>query len=106
MCEKIEETGAWVVEAKVIERTGACSNDHKVGEVFRFKAKGIEGDLCFSALCGMIPKVYALRYGANIPWTDDADVVFIVAQRETNVLCMNCGVWLLTLTCNRLIECA
>ena len=53
---------------------GHCAAEHKVGDKVVFKGKSIDGEICFGALCSMIPKVYAMRYGAGLPWLKDKDV--------------------------------
>ena len=68
------ETGEYKVQLKVIDQKGTCSFGHKVGDVITFTERGIEGEICFSALYSVLPKVMALRYGAEIPWLEDKDV--------------------------------
>jgi uncharacterized repeat protein (TIGR04076 family) len=34
----------------------------------------VEGKVCLSALYSFLPKVFAMRYGADFPWLDDPDV--------------------------------
>ena len=68
------ETGEYKVQLKVIDQKGTCSFGHKVGDVITFTERGIEGEICFSALYSVLPKVMALRYGAEFPWLEDKDV--------------------------------
>lgn len=68
------ETGEYKVQLKVIDQKGTCSFGHNVGDVITFTERGIEGEICFSALYSVLPKVMALRYGAEFPWLEDKDV--------------------------------
>lgn len=68
------DTGEYKVQLKVIDQKGTCSFGHKVGDVITFTERGIEGEVCFSALYSVLPKVMALRYGAEFPWLEDKDV--------------------------------
>jgi len=70
----VADTGEYKVQLKVIDQKGTCSFGHKVGDVITFTERGIEGEVCFSALYSVLPKVMALRYGAEFPWLEDKDV--------------------------------
>jgi uncharacterized repeat protein (TIGR04076 family) len=71
---QVAEQGEYRVELKVIEQKGTCGFGHKVGDVIIFGERGIEGEICFHALYSVLPKVMALRYGAEFPWAEDKDV--------------------------------
>lgn len=71
--EELEEAGYKIV-AKVISQEGTCGFGHKVGDTVVFDGETVEGRVCFSALYSFLPKVFAMRYGANFPWLDDKDV--------------------------------
>ena len=66
--------GEYKVELKVIKQEGTCSFGHKVGDVIVFDDRKIDGEICFSALYSVLPKVMAMRYGAVFPWLEDQDV--------------------------------
>ena len=66
--ESHAETGAYKVTAKVISQKGTCAFGHKPGDIVTFDGETVQGRVCFSALYSFIPKVYALRYGAEFPW--------------------------------------
>jgi uncharacterized repeat protein (TIGR04076 family) len=72
--EEVTVQGEYDVELKVIEQKGTCSFGHKVGDVIVFRERGIEGKICFHALYSVLPKVMAMRYGAEFPWSEDKDV--------------------------------
>ncbi len=68
------ENHEYKVELRVIEQKGTCSFGHKVGDVIVFDGRKVDGEICFSALYSVIPKVYAMRYGVQFPWLEDKDV--------------------------------
>ena len=65
---------AYKVQLRVIEQKGTCGFGHKEGDVIVFDGRTVDGEICFSALYTVIPKVYALRYGAEFPWLEDKDI--------------------------------
>jgi len=70
----VADKGEYRVQLTVIDQRGTCSFGHKVGDVVTFTERGIEGEICFSALYSVLPKVMAMRYGAEFPWLEDRDV--------------------------------
>ena len=56
------------VKIKVISQKGKCVSNHKVGDEVIITENGIEGKICIHALYSMIPKVFAIMYGAKFPW--------------------------------------
>lgn len=64
-----------VVEVTVVDQKGKCAVGHKVGDKIVFDGKSVKGDICYSALTVLLPKVYAMRYGAEFPWAKDKDVI-------------------------------
>lgn len=60
--------------AKVISAQGTCEFGHQVGDEIVFDGETIQGRVCLHALYSMLPKVFALRYGADFPWLKDKDV--------------------------------
>ena len=71
--EEFEDTGYKVI-ARVISQKGTCGFGHKVGDPVVFDGETVQGRACLSALYSFLPKVFAMRYGANFPWLDDKDV--------------------------------
>jgi uncharacterized repeat protein (TIGR04076 family) len=59
------------VKIKVISQQGTCTTGHKVGDEFIFSEDGIEGKICIHALYSILPKVYAMMYGAKFPWVKE-----------------------------------
>ena len=63
------------VEVKVKSVKGKCDFGHKVGDIIRFDGKTIKGNICYSALMVLLPKIYSMRYGAEFPWAEDKDAI-------------------------------
>jgi uncharacterized repeat protein (TIGR04076 family) len=61
------------VTAKVISVKGECGI-HKVGDSCTFTVEGVQGKICIHAMYSMLPKVFALMFGAAFPWLQDPDV--------------------------------
>ena len=66
-----EDTGYRII-AKVISQQGTCAFGHQVGDTVTFDGETVQGRVCLSALYSFLPKVFAMRYGANFPWLKDA----------------------------------
>jgi len=60
--------------AQVISAQGTCEFGHRVGDEVVFDGETIQGRVCLHSLYSMLPKVFALRYGAEFPWLKDKDV--------------------------------
>jgi len=61
------------VRAKVISVKGECGI-HKVGDACAFTTEGVQGKVCIHAMYSMLPKIFAMMYGATFPWLKDPDV--------------------------------
>ena len=61
------------VTAKVISVKGECGV-HKTGDVCTFTTEGVQGKICIHAMYSMLPKVFAMMYGAKFPWLQNPDV--------------------------------
>ena len=64
------------VEVIVKSQKGKCAFGHDVGDRIVFDGKSVRGDICYSALMVLLPKVYAMRYGADFPWSENKDAIF------------------------------
>jgi len=53
------------VEVTVKGQRGKCFFGHKVGDKILFDGRSVKGDVCYSALMVLLPKVYAMRYDAS-----------------------------------------
>jgi uncharacterized repeat protein (TIGR04076 family) len=63
----------YTVTAEVISQKGECAAGHTAGDRVVFDGMNIDGPLCIHALYSLLPKVFALRYGAGFPWLEDPD---------------------------------
>ena len=63
------------IEVTVKSQKGKCAFGHKVGDKIVFDGRSVKGDICYSALFVLLPKVYALRYGAEFPWAKDRNIM-------------------------------
>ena len=69
------EDGGYRIEVKVLSQKGTCHFGHQIDDVIVFDGETIQGRICISALYSFMPKVFAMRYGAEFPWLkDDKDV--------------------------------
>lgn len=67
------DTGFRIV-ASVIRQKGHCAAGHQIGDEVIFDGQTVQGKVCIHALCSFLPKVFAMRYGAEFAWLDDQDV--------------------------------
>lgn len=72
--QKNPSSGEFNILVKVISQRGTCAAGHKVGDQILFDGMTVQGRICMSALYSMLPKVFAMRYGAHFPWLEDPDV--------------------------------
>ncbi|MFN3763786.1 MAG: TIGR04076 family protein [Anaerolineae bacterium] len=73
MSQKPPDNGYTII-ARVIRQEGHCAAGHQVGDEVVFDGLTVQGKICISALYSMLPKVFAMRYGATFPWLEDPDV--------------------------------
>jgi len=66
----------YVIEVTVKSQKGKCAFGHEVGDKIVFDGRSVGGDICYSALMVLLPKVYAMRYGVEFPWSEDGDTIF------------------------------
>lgn len=62
----------YTVVATVTSTKGECSH-HQVGDQVVYRGRSIEGSFCPSAMVGLMSVMYAMRYGAEFPWSDSKD---------------------------------
>ena len=63
------------VEVTVKSQKGTCAFGHKVGDRVFFDGRSVKGDICYSALVVLLPKVFAMRYGVEFPWSKDKAMI-------------------------------
>ncbi len=66
--------GGFTVIARVISQQGHCIAGHQVDDEVVFDGSEVHGMVCIHAMYSFLPKILALRYGADFPWLDDKDV--------------------------------
>jgi uncharacterized repeat protein (TIGR04076 family) len=59
------------VKLKVVSQKGICHLNHKIGDEIIVSENGISGDICIHALYSILPKAFAIMYGAKFPWLKD-----------------------------------
>jgi uncharacterized repeat protein (TIGR04076 family) len=64
----------FAIVARVIKQEGYCAAGHQVGDEVFFDGETVQGKVCIHALYSFLPKVFAMRYGAEFPWTQERDV--------------------------------
>ncbi len=62
------------IVVRVIGVQGHCAAGHQVGDEVLFDGLTVQGKICIHALYSLLPKVFAMRYGAQFPWLSDPDV--------------------------------
>ena len=64
------------IKLKVIKQQGTCTAGHKVGDeiLISFRKNEIKGRVCLHSLYSILPKVFAMAYGAEFPWLADPDI--------------------------------
>ena len=65
---------AYKIIATVQSAKGHCDFGHRVGERVVFDGETVQGRVCLHALYSFLPKVFAMRFGAEFPWLEDKDV--------------------------------
>ncbi|MCJ7423515.1 TIGR04076 family protein [Candidatus Bathyarchaeota archaeon] len=64
-----------IIEVTVKSQKGKCVFGHKTGDKIVFDGKSVKGNICYSALMVLLPKVFAMRYGVEFPWAEDKNVI-------------------------------
>jgi uncharacterized repeat protein (TIGR04076 family) len=62
------------IVARVIRQEGYCAAGHCVVDEVVFDGQTVQGKVCIHALYSFLPKVLAMRYGAEFPWAAERDV--------------------------------
>jgi len=65
-----------IIKVGVKSQKGKCAFGHKVGDMIVFDGKSVKGDICYSALMVLLPKIFAMLYGVEFPWVENKDVIF------------------------------
>jgi len=73
-CNQENKTSEFPIRVKVISQKGHCAAGHQVGDEVLFDGQSVQGKICIHALYSLLPKVFAMHYGAKFPWLEDPDV--------------------------------
>ena len=65
-----------IIEVTVKSQEGKCTFGHKTSEKVIFDGRRVRGDICYSALMVLLPKIYALFNGIEFPWAKNKDIIF------------------------------
>lgn len=63
------------IEVIVKSQKGKCAFGHKVGDKIFFNGRSIKGEICYSALMVLLPKLFAMRYGVEFPWSENKNII-------------------------------
>jgi len=66
----------YTIEVTVKSQKGKCAFEHRVGNKIVFDGRSVKGDICYSALMVLLPKIHAMRYGVEFPWAEDKEIIF------------------------------
>lgn len=68
---------SYPIEVEIIQAEGFCAAGHKLGDTFTIQGETEQlhcDGMCIHALGSMLPKLVAMRYGANLPWLKDPNI--------------------------------
>jgi len=92
MTDKVEqEQKEFTIVVKVIRQEGHCGAGHQVGDEVAFDGETVQGKMCIHALYSLLPKVFAMRYGAQFPWLQDPDVATMPVPTPGTRWCSKCS---------------
>lgn len=58
---------------RVVSQKGGCHLHHKPGDEIIVSENGIDGKICIHTLYSILPKAFAILYGAKFPWLKDSE---------------------------------
>jgi uncharacterized repeat protein (TIGR04076 family) len=59
---------------RVVSQKGVCQINHKPGDEIIITESRIVGKICLHALYSILPKAFAVLYGAKFPWLKDGQL--------------------------------
>ena len=79
---------AYKVRVTITEIMGdhKCSQGYKVGTTWLIEKNVTPTDMCQSAFNAIYPTLRTLRYGGELPWAKDKDVVSIPCPDLTHIV--------------------
>ena len=81
------EKRSYPIEITLMKGEGTCAAGHSVGDVFLIPGETEQlkcSGLCIHALASMLPKLVAMRYGADLPWLKDPNVAMHLCPDAAN----------------------
>jgi len=66
------------IVATVVSLKGECPNGNKAGDRIQIAREKVTGVKCPTAFNSIYPIIFAMRFGAELPWLKDKDIA--VAQ--------------------------
>lgn len=64
------------IEVTVVHQEGKCIQNLKKWDKCIISEKGVEGDICIHALYSLLPKAFAMLYGADFPWIEEKGIAY------------------------------
>lgn len=65
---------------------GHCDAGHKAGDTFDITGPIAKGRLCNSAFVSMFPHYFAMRFGAELPWSEGDKVLVACPDAKNPVI--------------------
>jgi uncharacterized repeat protein (TIGR04076 family) len=72
---------------RIVSQKGRCAFGHEVGQEFDVTGATPEG-ICPSAFHSAYPAIFALKYGAQLPWEEEPGTAHIACPDAENPLTM------------------
>jgi uncharacterized repeat protein (TIGR04076 family) len=63
-----------MIKVTVVSIKGTCIFNHQIGDTVTIDERGVHGDICIHALYSMLPKAFAMLYGAEFPWLKQGEL--------------------------------
>ncbi|MEW6523056.1 MAG: TIGR04076 family protein [Bacillota bacterium] len=71
------------VRISVHSQAGHCDAGHTLGQVVEYR-KGLPPDFCQAAFHTLMPYLYALQFGGNLPWEKEPGTAHIACPDPFN----------------------
>jgi uncharacterized repeat protein (TIGR04076 family) len=82
-----EELKSPKMTLEIVSQKGFCGAGHTVGQKFDLSG-GTPAGLCQSALHSAYPTIFALRWGADLPWEKEKGAAHIACPDADNPVVM------------------
>ena len=71
----------------IVSQKGSCAFGHKVGQQFDV-SRGTPAGMCLSAFHSACPAIFALTFGAELPWEAEPGTAHVACPDGDNPLTM------------------